>query len=89
MQQHVSKYFARSPLPPPPPPPPVPTLRMGSLGQNATVSENGRVTYQIKENHECSNMVAHILPADTPYPGGWGQEVKIHFFRKWPRCISN
>ena len=22
---------------------------------------------QIKENHECSNVVANILPADPPY----------------------
>ena len=27
-------------------------------------SEHGHVAYQIKENHECSNMVANILPAD-------------------------
>ena len=41
---------------------------MGSVGQNSTFSEHGHVAYQIKENHECSNMVANILPADPPPP---------------------
>ena len=48
----------------PPPPPPPPTLVMGSAGLKSTFSENGHVTYQVKENHECSNIVANILPAD-------------------------
>ena len=42
---------------------PPPTLGMGS-----TFSEHGHVEYQIQENHECSNMVPNILPAD-PDPG--------------------
>ena len=33
-------------------------------GQNSTFSEHGHVAYQIKENHEGSNYVAIILPAD-------------------------
>ena len=66
MQQHDgSKCFACRPPPSPPPPP-----RPWSVGQNLTFSEHGHVAYQIKENHECSNMVvnilANILPAD-PY----------------------
>ena len=66
MQLHGSKYFAcRHPRSWGW----VPTLRMGSLGQNATVSEHGHVTCKIKENHECINMVANILPADTPTLG--------------------
>ena len=28
--------------------------------------EHGHVAYQIKDNHECSNMVANILPTDPP-----------------------
>ena len=52
-----------TPLPPPP------TLKTGSVGQNFTFSGHGQVTYQIKENHEYRNMVAIILPADTPDPG--------------------
>ena len=61
MQHHGSKYFACRPLPP--------TLGIRSVGQNSTFSDHGYVTYQIKENHERSNMVANILPADTPNPG--------------------
>ena len=37
---------------------------MGSKVQNSTFSEDGHVAYQIKENHECSNMVPNILLAD-------------------------
>ena len=48
-------------LPPPPP------RSVGSRGQNSTSSEDGLVIYQIKCNHECSSMVANILPAD-PLP---------------------
>ena len=40
------------------------TLGAGSKGQNSTFSEHGHVAYQIIENHECSNMVANILPKD-------------------------
>ena len=50
------------------PPPPM-TLEMGQI---STFSEHGHVTYQIKDNHECSNMVANILHKD-PRPYGWGQ----------------
>ena len=43
---------------------------MRSVGQNITFSGHGHVEYKIKENHECNNMVANILPADpyTPPP---------------------
>ena len=37
------------------------TLAVRSKGQNSTVSEYGHVVYQIKWNHKCSNMQAHIL----------------------------
>ena len=47
---------------------------MGSKDQNSTISEHGHVAYQIKDNHECSNMVANILPADPP-PLDPGYEV--------------
>ena len=42
-------------------------LGVGSEGQSSTFSEHGHVAYQIKENHECINMVANILPRDTPH----------------------
>ena len=62
MLQHGSKYFARRHHSEAPPT----TLGIGSVGQNSTFSEHGHVAYQIKENQECSNMVANILPSD-PY----------------------
>ena len=53
MQQHGSKYFACRPPPP----------RPWVFGQNIISTEHGHVAYPIKWNHECSNMVANILPA--------------------------
>ena len=44
-----------------------PTLGMGPIGQSSTFSEYGHGAYQIKENHECSNMAANILLAE-PLP---------------------
>ena len=61
MQRHGSKYFARRAPPPP-------TLGIGSVGRNSLFSEHGHVAYQIKENKECSNMVANILHADRLPP---------------------
>ena len=52
---------------------------MVSIGQSSTFSKYGHGAHQIKENHECSNMVANILLADPPPPRpitqlwGWGQ----------------
>ena len=45
---------------------------MGSVGF-FFFSEHGHVAYQIKENQECTNMVANILPADPlpPSPVLW------------------
>ena len=40
-------------------------LGMGSKILNSTFSEHGHVAYQIKENHECGNMVPNIMLADT------------------------
>ena len=40
---------------------------MGSIGQNSTFTEHGHVANQINGNHECSNMVANILPADPTH----------------------
>ena len=54
---------------------------MESVGQNKTFSEHGVVAYQIKENHECSNMVANILPTDTPDPGDGVNRSKFNFFQ--------
>ena len=43
------------------------SLGMRSIGQKSTFTEHDHVAYQIKENHECSNMVTNILPED-PHP---------------------
>ena len=54
---------------------------MGSVGHNSTFSEHGHVAYQIKENQECSNMVANIMPADPPSPSiRTGLIVKFQLF---------
>ena len=69
MQQHGSKYFAcRLHL----------TLRMWSGGQNTTLSEHGHVAYQIKENQECSIMVANILPSDQHPVDGVSRSKHCH-----------
>ena len=65
MLQHGSKYLACRPPPPR-------TFGMGSIGQTSTFSELGHVAYPIKWNHECSSMVANILPVDLPPTLGMG-----------------
>ena len=63
MQQHGSKYFTRRPH-----------SRPWGWGQNLKFSEHAHAAYQMKWNHECSNMVANILPTDPPpRPLGLGQ----------------
>ena len=72
MQQHGRKYFAYRP----------PSLGMVSVGQNATFSEHSHFAYQIKENHECCNMIA----CRPPNPGDGS---RLNFFRTWSCFISN
>ena len=75
MLEHGSKYFARRA------PTPSPVLWMRSEGQNSTFSEHGHVTFQIKENQECTNMVANILLADPLTPlRPWGRGFRSNFF---------
>ena len=52
----------------PPPPPPLLTLGIGSKGWISTFSQHGHVAYKIIGNQVCSNMVANILPTNTPPP---------------------
>ena len=40
------------------------------------------VMLQIKAYDAGSNMVANILPTDTPSTQGWGQKVKLYLFLK-------
>ena len=45
-------------------------------------SESSHVAYQIKADDAGSNMVANILPTDTPMTQGWGQKVKLYLLLK-------
>ena len=55
---------------------------MGAEAKIKLFSEYGHVAYQIKADDAGSNMVANILPTDTPSPRGWGQKVKLYIFLK-------
>ena len=57
---------------------------MGSIDQNSTFSEYGHFAYQIKENHECSKIVANILPVDSPDPGDGVSRSKFNFSEHGP-----
>ena len=81
MQQHGSKYFTRK----------KPHPKCVLKSQNSTFSEYGCVSYQIKGNDTCNNMVVNSLPTNPsadplpspPPPRHWGlcQKVKIQFFQ--------
>ena len=47
---------------------------MGSKGQTIYFSESSHVAYQIKADDAGSNMVAYILPTDTPSIQGVGSK---------------
>ena len=64
----MSQFYPQTPPPPPHTHTHTLTLWLESKGQNSTFSKHGHVANQIKGNHECSNIVANILPADTPHP---------------------
>ena len=82
MQQHGSKYIA---------------LRSSNPGvwvKRSHVACRQRYNkYQIKRNHECSNMTDNPIPADpldplTP-PGDGFKRSKLNFFRTWSCCTFN
>ena len=53
-----------------------------SKGQNSFFSVYGHVAYQIKGNHKCSNMIANILPSDSPSDlGGGVKRSNFYFFQ--------
>ena len=54
----------------------------GTVAKINLFSELGHVPYQIKAGEGCSNMVANILPTNTPLTLGWGQKVKLYLFLK-------
>ena len=68
--QHGTKYYARRPPPPDP------------WGQKVKIqlSDDGHIAYKIKGNHECSNMVANILPAAPP-PPSLGSKDQIYLLQ--------
>ena len=49
-------------------------------GQNSTFSEYGHVTYQIKRNHECSNMKTHIMSLHIHSTPGVGLNSQNMFY---------
>ena len=55
-------------------------LRGWGQGQNKTFSEYGHVAYQIKADDAGSNMVANILPTDTPSTQGVGSKGQTIYF---------
>ena len=57
------------------------------LGSKFTFSQDGHAAYQIKGNHECSNMVAHILPAVPNPPPDPGDRVKMSFFFNFQNMV--
>ena len=60
----VANIMPADPLPPPPPP--RPSDPGGQKVKIQLFSEHGHIAYKIKGNHECSNMVAIILPTAPP-----------------------
>ena len=57
MQQHGRTYYLQNPQPPD-----------RGWGQKVKIllSEHCHVVYQIKKNHGHNNIMANILPAETP-----------------------
>ena len=55
-------------------------LRGWGGGQNYFFSEYGHVAYQIKANDFYNNMVANILPTDTPSIQGMGSRGQTIYF---------
>ena len=55
---------------------------MGSKGQTISFSESSHVAYQIKADDADSNMVANILPTDTPLTQGLGSKGQTIFLLK-------
>ena len=55
-------------------------LRGWGEGQNQTFSEYAHFAYQIKADNVCSNMVANILPTDTPLTQGVRSKGQTIYF---------
>ena len=55
-------------------------LGSGAEAKIKLYSEYGRVAYQIKADNVGSNMVANILPTDTPLTQGVGSKGQTIYF---------
>ena len=55
---------------------------MESKGQTISFSESSHVAYQIKADDAGSNMVANILPTDTPLTQGVGSKGQTISFNE-------
>ena len=55
-------------------------LRGGAEDKIKLFSECGHVAYPIKANDACSNVVAYILPTDTPSTVGMGSKGQTVYF---------
>ena len=53
---------------------------MGPLLKLIFVSEYGHVAYQVEADDFCSNMVANVLPTDTPSTQGVGSKGQTIYF---------
>ena len=51
----------------------------GSKGQNSTVLEHGHFAYDIKGDHECSNILVNIMSTDLPPPTPRVKGSKFNF----------
>ena len=74
-ENHECSNVVANILPADPPPPTPPSLWMGSVGKKSFFSVHGHVTYQLKENHKCCN----ILPADILGPMDGVNRSKFNF----------
>ena len=65
-------------------------LTLGVKISKSNIFKLCHVAYQITQDHNCSNMVANIMPADhTPDPGDGVNRSKVNIFRTKSCCISN
>ena len=61
-------------------PPPPPTLGVKKLNSTFSQSQHGHIAYQVKSNHEYSNMVTNILPT-APLPRTLGSKGQIQILQ--------
>ena len=52
----------------------------GAAEAKSKLFQNGHVAYQIKADDFCSDMVANILPTDTPSTQGVGSKGQTIYF---------